>query len=647
MNLRHLRSILRLLPLWLFLLSPDLSHAAPPPVGDFVKRPEVTSAAISEDGRLVAFLTPSKLRYFDLNLYDTETKESKKLDLGGDDVLGYQWIDGQRMMVSTQNLPEYGFRQQVLDAGQGKITGNLTNKRQYLQVISSLRRDPSLFVARFEDDGQGSAGLAIINTKLRAKTMAGQNNARFNVKEWIDIPKGEYHGAIPDAEGEVRFVILYRDKKLRVHYRTSPAAPWLELPFDPEVTSVIGYTNDPDFLYVSTYSAEAKNSRIHRYRVSTNDFGPPLFEEDMYSTSEANLYQVRQADGTLRTLALGYNRDLYAQRAVDPVLTEVQVVLTAKMPGRLNQIVDCDRTLRRFVIASSNGREPDRFVIYDRETQGFLPLPAPTPWFKPAEMSVQRPIKWTARDGLVLEGYLSLPAPAADGAKPPLVVYPHGGPWARDVWDFNADAQFFTSRGYAVFQPNYRGSTGYARAISKDHDFEFRKMHEDVTDGVKQLVTQGVVDGRRLAIYGGSFGGYLAVAGAAFEPGLYRCAITFAGVFDWKQLVRQSWANSDDDQYNYDRLIQKLGDPATQQARFENFSPITKIADVKCPVFVIHGKLDTTVDYRQSTRLLSELAAHQVPHEKLFFDTEFHGFSERKNRQKFLEAVEKFLAQHL
>lgn len=624
-----------------------LALAAPPPVSDFVKRPEVSAARISEDGRFVAFLTPSKLRWYELNLYDTGTKESRKLDLGGDDVLSFQWIDGQRMILTTQNLPDYYFRQQVLDAGLGKVTGNLTNERQFLRVISSLRRDPSLFVARFEDDGRGSAGLAIINTKLRAKLMAGQDNARFNIKEWIDIPKGEFHGAIPDAEGEVRFVMLYRDKKLRLHYRISPAAPWTELPFDPEVTAVIGYTNDPDLLYVSTYAAEAKSSRIHRYRVSTNDLGPALFEDNFYSTSEAGLFQVRQANGSLRTLALTYQRDLPTQRAVDPVFTEVQATLAAKLPGRLNRIVDCDRTLRRFVIASASGREPDRFVVYDRETQGFLPLPAPTPWFKPAEMSVMRPIKWTARDGLVLEGYLSLPAPRSDGSKPPLVVYAHGGPWVRDIWGFDSDAQFLTSRGYAVFQPNYRGSTGYSRAISKDDDFEFRKMHDDVTDGVRHLVAQGTVDGSRLAIYGGSFGGYLALAGAAFEPGLYRCAITFAGVFDWKQLVRQSWANSDNDQYNYDRLLRKLGDPATQQARFENFSPITKIADVKCPVFVIHGKLDTTVDYRQSTKLLSELEQHKVPHEKLFFDTEFHGFSERENRQKFLEAVEAFLTQHL
>jgi len=640
-----LRPSLRLVPLLLGLLAPAI--AAPPPISDFVRRPEVAVARISEDGRYVAFLTPSKLRYYDLNLYDLQTKESKKFDLGGDDVLSYRWIDAQRLILSTQNLPDYRFREQVFDVRQGKITANLTYERQFMNVISSLRRDPSLFTARFEDDGQGSAGLAVINTKLVPKLMSGQNNSRFNVKEWIDIPKGEYHGAIADAEGEIRFVILYRDKKLRFHYRTSPASSWTELPFDPEATSVIGYTNDPDLLYVSHYSAEAKSSRIHRYRVSTNDFGPALFEEDFYSTSEASLFQIRQADGTLRTLALDYSRDLVTQRAVDPVFGEVQAVLAAKMPGRLNVVVGCDRELHHFVIASTNGREPERFAIYDREARSFLPLPAPTPWFKPAEMSVMRPIKFTARDGLVLEGYLSLPAPAANGAKPALIVYPHGGPWARDYWEFNSDAQFFTSRGYAVFQPNYRGSTGYAKAISKDDDFEFRKMHDDVTDGVKQLVAQGIVDGRRLAIYGGSFGGYLAVAGVAFEPDLYRCAITFAGVFDWKQLVRQSWANSDHDEYNYDRLMQKLGDPATQQARFENFSPITKIADVKAPVFVIHGKLDTTVDYRQSTKLLSELETYKVPHEKLFFDTEFHGFSERKNRQEFLEAVEKFLAKHL
>jgi len=640
------RAPLRLVTLLLSLITTAL--AAPPPVSDFVKRPEVTSVRISENGRYVAFLTPSKIRYFDLNIYDLQTKESKKFDLGGDDLEYYFWIDGDRMVITTENRPNYRDRHQVFDVKQGKVIANLSYERQFFFLISSLRRDPGLFVARFfEETRDGSAGLAIINTRLQPKLMTGHDNSRFNVKEWIDIPKGELHDTLTDQDGEVRLVTVYSDKKLHYYYRTGPSAPWTDLSFNYETTEVIGFSNDPDLIYIAHYAADAKSSRLHRYRVSTADFGPPLFEDTTYSMNDAWLFKVRQPDGKLRILALSYDRDLPTQLAIDPAFAAVQAAVNAKLPGRLNLIFSCDVSLQNFVVASTNGREPERFVIYNHSNGSFLPLPAPAPWFKPAEMSVQRPIKFTARDGLVLEGYLSLPAPAADGHKPPLVVYAHGGPWARDTWGFDADAQFFTSRGYAVFQPNYRGSTGYSKAVSKDDDFEFRKMHDDVTDGVKSLVAQGIVDGKRLAIYGGSFGGYLAVAGVAFEPDLYRCAVTFAGVFDWKQLVRQSWSQSSKNEFNYDRLIQRLGDPATQQARFENFSPITKISDVKAPVFVIHGDLDLTVDVRQSTKLLSELDAHHVPHEKLFFATEFHGFSERESRQKFLEAVEKFLAKYL
>lgn len=621
--------------------------AAPPPVSDFVKRPEVSAVRISEGGRYVAFLTPSKIRHFDLNVYDLQTKVSKKFDLGGDDVHDFEWIDGSRMVVYSENLPDIRFRFRVVDIAGDKITANLSNRHQYFQLISSLRREEKFFIARFFDDRQGSSGLAIINTKLHPTATAGGNNSRFNVQEWIDLPRGELHGSGTDLDGELRLVSIYAGKKLRFHYRTSPQAAWTELPFNYETTDVIGFTNDPDLIYVSHYSTDAQSSRLHRYRVSTGDFGPTLFEDKTYSMSEAQLFEVRQPDGSSRPLALQYQRDFLTQVALDPVFAAVQQAVNSKLPGRLNIITSCDNALQNFVVGSTNGREPYRFVIYHHGTGDFLPLPEPTPWFKPSEMSVMRPMKFTARDGLVLEGYLSLPSPAKDGRKPPLVVYAHGGPWARDGWGFDADAQFFTSRGYAVFQPNYRGSTGYSKAVSKDDDFEFRKMHDDVTDGVKQLVAQGLVDGKRLAIYGGSFGGYLAVAGVAFEPDLYRCAITFAGVFDWKQLVRQSWSQSDDDEFNYDRLLQRLGDPAKQEERFINMSPIAHIAAVKAPVFVVHGKMDSTVDYRQSTKLLSELSARNVPHEKLFFATEFHGFAERENRQKFLEAVEKFLAKHL
>ena len=147
MKLFTTRPSLRLVALLLALTTSAL--AAPPPVSDFVKWPDVNQVRISESGRYVGFLTPSKVRYFDLNVYDVQTKESKKFDLGGDDVTGFAWIDGDRMVITTENRPDYRNRKQVFDVKQGKVTANLTYQRQFFQLVSSLRRDPNLFVARF------------------------------------------------------------------------------------------------------------------------------------------------------------------------------------------------------------------------------------------------------------------------------------------------------------------------------------------------------------------------------------------------------------------------------------------------------------------------------------------------------------------
>jgi len=616
------------------LLAPLTALPAPPPASDFARRMEISNAQMSEDGRYVSFLTPSKDDYFDLNVYEIDTKESKKLSLGGMEVWDYWWIAGSRLVILYVSG---GIK--VYDAERNAVIGTVADSYEST-YISNLRRDPKLFVVRYYEASGHRSGLAVINSASPVR--------RNNVKEWIEIPDGEHHGTWVDGEGEVRLVTIYsKDKQFQFHYRPTPQAPWVQLPFSYESTEVLGFSDDPDTIFIAHYSKESHSSRLHRYRVSTRDFGPPIFEDPDYSMSLATLRRVRQPDGRYRTLALSYHRDLLAQRAIDPMFAELQAAINAKLPGRLNIIWDIDYHIRRCVVASSNGREPARFAVYDHADGSFLPLPAPAPWLKPAEMSVKRPIKFTARDGLVLEGYLSLPPPSANGEKPPLVVYPHGGPSVRDTWGFESDVQFLTTRGYAVFQPNYRGSPGYSRAVSKDDEWEFRKMHNDVTDGVRHVVGLGVVDPKRIAIFGGSFGGYLTLAGLAFEPDLYRCGITFAGVFNWEQLLRQSRMNRRYNRFNYDLLLDKLGDPKKQQERFESISPIAHVAAIKAPVFVIHGKLDFNVEYEQSTKLLSELKRNKVPHEKLFFETEFHGFTDRKNRQKFLEAVERFLDKNL
>jgi dipeptidyl aminopeptidase/acylaminoacyl peptidase len=208
------------------------------------------------------------------------------------------------------------------------------------------------------------------------------------------------------------------------------------------------------------------------------------------------------------------------------------------------------------------------------------------------------------------------------------------------------DVQFLASRGYAVFQPNYRGSDGYGLRYPDDDAWAFRKMHDDVTDGVNALLRTGLVDKDRMAIMGGSFGGYLALCGAAFEPDLYRCAITMAGVFDWEQQLKSSRSGSVGT-WRYAWLKRHLGDPKKNAERFEEISPLRHVAKVRIPVYVAHGVEDPIARYDQSHRLIAELKKHRVPFEKQIEYGESHGFRKLENSVQLYTAIEAFLAKHL
>jgi dipeptidyl aminopeptidase/acylaminoacyl peptidase len=251
-------------------------------------------------------------------------------------------------------------------------------------------------------------------------------------------------------------------------------------------------------------------------------------------------------------------------------------------------------------------------------------------------------VSYKASDGLDLDGILTLP-PGREARNLPVILFPHGGPQAHDVAGFDWWAQALASRGYAVLQPNFRGSTNRDDAFRRSGYGEWgRKMQTDISDGLADLARKGIVDPKRACIMGASYGGFAALAGVTLQQGLYRCAVAVAPVSDLGDLYQTRTAESGDSRMTWRSLRESLGQPST----FAAVSPRRHAAQADAPILLIHGKDDTVVDFQQSTAMASALRAAGKPHELVVLREEDHWLSRSATRKQMLEATLRFVQQH-
>src|SRR5207245_3239208 len=255
-----------------------------------------------------------------------------------------------------------------------------------------------------------------------------------------------------------------------------------------------------------------------------------------------------------------------------------------------------------------------------------------------------KPIEFKTRDGLTIHGYLTLPL-GRDPKNLPVVVNPHGGPWARDVWNYNPEVQFLANRGYAVLQVNLRGSTGYARKFWESSFKQGGKtMKDDISDGVKWLIEQGIADPKRVAIYGGSYGGYATLAGVTFTPDLYAAAVDYVGVsnlFTFLNTIPPYWKPY------LDMWHELVGHPERDKALLEAAAPVLHADNIRVPLLIAQGGKDPRVNVDESDQMVAALKKRGVAVEYILKDNEGHGFANEENRFEFYEAMERFLAKHL
>ena len=308
------------------------------------------------------------------------------------------------------------------------------------------------------------------------------------------------------------------------------------------------------------------------------------------------------------------------------------------------QLTGRDNADTTWLVAFNDDAGPVRYYSYDRASRTGRFLFDARPGLARYELSAMEPFSFEARDGLVVHGYVTFPAGSPRSGLP-AVLNVHGGPQVRDVWGYDPEAQWLANRGYLCVQVNYRGSTGYGKSFVAAGDREWGgKMHDDLIDAVRFVVAQGWADRDRVAIYGGSYGGYAALVGAAFTPEAFRCAVDIVGPSNLKTLLETIppyWAPM------RAQLYKRVGNPETDADFLWSRSPLSRASDIRIPLLIAQGANDPRVKQAESEQIVAALEAAGIDHEYMLFPDEGHGFAKPENRLKFYAAAERFLAKHL
>jgi dipeptidyl aminopeptidase/acylaminoacyl peptidase len=385
--------------------------------------------------------------------------------------------------------------------------------------------------------------------------------------------------------------------------------------------------------------ADGKTGHLALYRY---DFKADQIGELVYENPAVDVDDFEIGDkGELR--GVYYTDDKSGIAWFDPELKRVQTRIDRALPGSINRVASMSQDRNRLLVWTGSATDPGAYFVYDRAANHMGALAQPYESMVGKRLSVMEPVRYTARDGLEIRAYLTLPTGRVD-KNLPLVVMPHGGPYARDEWGYDSWVQYLASRGYAVLQPNFRGSTGFGRKFVESGTGQWgRGMQDDVDDGVKWLAARGTVDAKRVCIMGASYGGYAAEWAAIRNPELYRCAISFAGVSDVSAQLKYSRKSFTASRYfrNWRERVQ--GD---KNFELDQISPLRQAARMTVPILIAHGTEDDTVPIKQSRRLHEALVKAGRAHEYVEYEGEAHGFEDPTHATDFLNRVGAFLDKH-
>jgi dipeptidyl aminopeptidase/acylaminoacyl peptidase len=377
---------------------------------------------------------------------------------------------------------------------------------------------------------------------------------------------------------------------------------------------------------------------VYRYDLGARAIGEPIFEHAEVDVTKAQI----SADG--RTVeAVYYEDDLPRVAWLTPEFKQLQQQIDRTFPGKVNRVLNLSRDRNVVLVWSGAAHDPGTYYVFDRKAKRMEAFASPYEGLAEGQLAPVKPVRYSARDGLQIRAYLTVPRGAQAKALP-LILLPHGGPFARDSYQFDPLVQLLASRGYAVLQPNFRGSTGFGREfVERGYGEWGRKMQDDLDDGVAWLAGQGMVDPKRVCIAGMSYGGYAALWGAIRNPDIYRCAISMAGVTDVRAMLKYDGRALVATRYS--KLWRRKVE-GEERRDLAAVSPLQQAARLNIPVLIAHGELDGNVPADQSRQMVKALKDRGARVQSAFYPGAGHGFTQSADSLDFMKRVEAFLEVH-
>jgi len=601
------------------------------PLEDFFKNPDKSGYQLSPDGRYFAYMAPYMRR---MNVFVQEIGKDSAMRLTSDtarSIMGYFWGNNSRILFLKDTGGDENFKLFGVNVDGSNLIGLTDFPKVRTEVIDDLPEIDEFVIVGLNKRVPEVFDPYRLNINTGELTMLAENPG--NIQSWMTDHDGKLRLATAIVDG-VNTSLLFRETESEE--------------FKTVLTTSFKESLAPHFFTFDNKNIYA-SSNLGRDMSAIVEFDPRSGKEVkvLYENKDFDVDALFYSKARKVLTAARYTSWKRERYFFDKTFEEMVGKMKKEFGDVEFSFSSNTKFEDKFIISTYSDKTMGSYYIYDVKTEKLDKIADISPWIDVKEMASQLPVEYKSRDGLTINGYLTLPKGyTMENAKNlPVVINPHGGPWYRDQWGFNPEVQFLANRGYVVFQMNFRGSTGYGRKFWEASFKQWGKtMQDDITDGVNWLIDKGIADKERIAIYGGSYGGYATLAGIAFTPDLYAAAVDYVGVsnlFTFMNTIPPYWKPM------MDMMYEMVGDPVKDSVLLRSASPVFHVDKIKTPLFVAQGANDPRVNKAESDQMVDALKKRGIEVEYLVKDNEGHGFYNEENQFDFYRKMEKFLATHL